>query len=167
MLLPYLVKVLELLKPWLVSIDLDSTDVNSLNVDQVNKILDLSSCSEQWMANLFKNKREYDRAENCCQRALSCALRYEGLRKTSLLFNAYRRYCDLCRMQEDYTTAITWAEEAYNCVAIAYNPVHPEVQSAAGILIECLIHKGTLERAEVFLADIRTSERSSERCKSE
>jgi hypothetical protein len=44
--------------------------------------------------------------------------------------------------QDDYTDASTFAEEAYNCVAIAYNPVHQEVQAAAGNLIDCLIHLG-------------------------
>jgi tetratricopeptide (TPR) repeat protein len=33
---------------------------------------------------------------------------------------------------------------------MAYNPVHPEVQTAAGNLIECLIHKGDFEKAEIY-----------------
>jgi tetratricopeptide (TPR) repeat protein len=41
-------------------------------------------------------------------------------------------------------------EEAYNCVPIAYNLVHPVVQKAAGSLIECLIHKGDFDHAETF-----------------
>jgi hypothetical protein len=50
----------------------------------------------------------------------------------------------------DYKNAITFAEEAYNCVAEAYNPVHPKVQSAAGTLIECLIHNGDWYDAERY-----------------
>jgi hypothetical protein len=46
--------------------------------------------------------------------------------------------------------ALHFAEEAYNCVAIAYNSVHPQVQKAAGVLIDCLIHKGDLYDAERF-----------------
>jgi hypothetical protein len=42
-------------------------------------------------------------------------------------------------MQGDYTNAVLFAEEAYNVVAMAYNPVQPEVQTAAGELIECLL----------------------------
>jgi tetratricopeptide (TPR) repeat protein len=149
-LLPYVEKQLDILKPWYALIDLDSTDTNSLNVDQVNKILNLSSSCENWMANISTNKRDYGRAESSCQKVLSCALRYEGDNKTGLVFNAYRTYSALRRMQNNYKDAITWAEEAYNCVAIAYNPVHPEVQTAAGTLIECLIHTNDLEKAETF-----------------
>jgi hypothetical protein len=35
-------------------------------------------------------------------------------------------------------------------VVINYNPVHPDVQKAAGALIECLIHKGDLYDAERY-----------------
>jgi hypothetical protein len=52
--------------------------------------------------------------------------------------------------QGDYAGALPSAEEAYNCVAVAYNPVHPQVQEAAGVLIECLICKGDLYDAERF-----------------
>jgi hypothetical protein len=45
---------------------------------------------------------------------------------------------------------VIFFEEAYNCAAVAYDPVHPEVQFAAGYLIECLIHKGDLYDAERF-----------------
>ncbi len=53
-------------------------------------------------------------------------------------------------MQDNYSDSAISFEEAYNCVAMAYNPVHPEVQKAAGNLIECLIHKGDLYDAERF-----------------
>jgi hypothetical protein len=45
---------------------------------------------------------------------------------------------------------LTFAEEAYNCAAVTYNPVHPEVQNAASALIECLTCKGDFDRAETF-----------------
>jgi hypothetical protein len=45
---------------------------------------------------------------------------------------------------------VSLAEEAYNCVAVAYNPVHPQVLEAAGVLINCLVHKGDLYDAERF-----------------
>lgn len=102
------------------------------------------------MANISTNKRDYGRAESSCQKVLSCALRYEGENKIGLVFNAYKTYSALRRMQSNYKDATTWAEEAYNCVAIAYNPVHPEVQAAAGTLIECLIHTNDLDKAEIF-----------------
>jgi hypothetical protein len=45
---------------------------------------------------------------------------------------------------------VAFAEEGYNCVAIGYNPVHPDVQFAAGNLIERLSHKDDLDTAEVY-----------------
>jgi ATP/maltotriose-dependent transcriptional regulator MalT len=50
----------------------------------------------------------------------------------------------------DYSGAVTFAEEAYNVAVIAYDPVHPQVQQAAGMLIACLIHNGDLCNAERF-----------------
>jgi hypothetical protein len=52
--------------------------------------------------------------------------------------------------QSDFAGALPFAEEAYNYVAVAYNPVHPHVQKAAGTLIDCLIHKGDLYDAKRF-----------------
>jgi hypothetical protein len=43
-----------------------------------------------------------------------------------------------------------FVEEAYNIVAIAYNPVHPKVQHAADVLIECLNHMGEFYDCERF-----------------
>jgi tetratricopeptide (TPR) repeat protein len=54
------------------------------------------------------------------------------------------------RDQGKFDKAWILVEEAYNCVAIAYNPVHPKVQDAASSLIECLVHKGDFEHAETF-----------------
>jgi tetratricopeptide (TPR) repeat protein len=59
-------------------------------------------------------------------------------------------FYELRRTQGNYDEALTFAEEAYNCVAIAYNPVYPEVQKAASMLIECLMIKGDFDRAETF-----------------
>jgi hypothetical protein len=39
---------------------------------------------------------------------------------------------------------LIFVEEAYDIVAIAYDPKHSKVQEAATTLIECLIHKGDL-----------------------
>jgi hypothetical protein len=43
-----------------------------------------------------------------------------------------------------------FVEEAYNCVAIAYSPVHLDVLKAASMLIECLSHEGDLYDAVRF-----------------
>jgi tetratricopeptide (TPR) repeat protein len=94
------------------------------------------------MADIYMERHEFTVAENHSQRALTFAKRYEGHKKTNLLFRAFSTCCAVRKMQEDYINALTYAEEAYNCVAIAFNPVHPMVQDAAGTLIECLTHKG-------------------------
>jgi tetratricopeptide (TPR) repeat protein len=57
---------------------------------------------------------------------------------------------DIRGIQGNHVDALPFAEEAYNIVAIAYNPVHPKVQQAAGMLIDCLMHKGDLYNAERF-----------------
>jgi hypothetical protein len=59
-------------------------------------------------------------------------------------------YSHLRIHQGDFVDALLLAEEAYNCVAVAYNPVHPQVQEAAGVLIECLVHKGDVYNTERF-----------------
>jgi flagellar hook assembly protein FlgD len=45
---------------------------------------------------------------------------------------------------------VTSAEECYNLVVEAYDPVHPQVQEAAGVLINILISKGDLFDAECY-----------------
>jgi tetratricopeptide (TPR) repeat protein len=77
---------------------------------------------------------------------------YEGEEeeKTNLLWKALRQSYELHALQGNYDEAFIFAEEAYNCVAITYNPVHPEVQNAASTLIECLICKGDFDNAETF-----------------
>jgi tetratricopeptide (TPR) repeat protein len=100
----------------------------------------------------YQHRNQFVIAENHCQRAVSYARRYneEGETKTTLLVDALTSYCHQQIYQGDFEGALPLAEEAYNCVAVAYNPVHPQVQEAAGVLIECLIHKGDLYDAERF-----------------
>jgi gamma-glutamylcyclotransferase (GGCT)/AIG2-like uncharacterized protein YtfP len=102
------------------------------------------------MVHLHRN--HFDLAENHCQRALSQARLYEGEEemKTDLLCRALKVYGSLRVKQDKHDDAVAFAEEAYNCAAIAYNPVHLEVQRAAGILIDCLSRKGDLYNAERF-----------------
>jgi hypothetical protein len=63
---------------------------------------------------------------------------------------SFDNFCDLRSLQGNYAGALTFAEEAYNCAAVAYNPVHPKVQSAASKLIEYLARKGDFCNAELF-----------------
>jgi hypothetical protein len=66
------------------------------------------------------------------------------------MFSALRTYCTLRQKQEDYSGALIFAEEAYNLVVEAYDPVHPQVQEAAGKLIIILIAKGDLYDGERY-----------------
>jgi hypothetical protein len=101
---------------------------------------------------VFRLRNEFTPAESYCHQALSHARLYEGTeeRKTDLLCEALRSYYNVWSFQSNYANALPFAEEAYNICAIAYNPVHPKVQAAAGTLIECLVHKGDLHDAERF-----------------
>jgi tetratricopeptide (TPR) repeat protein len=150
---PYQEKILELLRPWSTYLDVSSAGhIDSLDKDQINDTLFFFSQAERNMANIYTNSSQFNLAENHCQQALIFAKLYEGEEedKTDLLCKALRRFYEFHSLQGNYDEALTFAEEAYDCVAIAYNPVHPEVQEAASMLIECLIFKGDLDRAEIF-----------------
>jgi tetratricopeptide (TPR) repeat protein len=70
--------------------------------------------------------------------------------KTDFLCKALAVLYELQRYQGNYDEALILAEEAYNCGAVAYNPVHPKVQEAASTLIEYLIDKGDFYDAERY-----------------
>jgi hypothetical protein len=122
----YRKKVLEVLKPWSLCVDLDVVNrVDNLSKDQIDKILKLSSETELSLAIIHDHRNEFDISEIHHQRSLSYARQYneEGETKTTLLLHAFTRYCGLQVARGDFAGAVTLAEEAYNCVAIAYNPV--------------------------------------------
>jgi tetratricopeptide (TPR) repeat protein len=98
------------------------------------------------------NSHQLDIAEGHCQRCLAYAKRYglEGETKTTNIFTALRTYSYLRQKQRDHSGAVIFAEEAYNLVVEAYDCVHPQVQEAAGVLIDILISKGDLYDAERY-----------------
>jgi hypothetical protein len=98
------------------------------------------------------HRRQLNLVENHCQRGLTCARRYEGTeeKKADLVCEALTKFYSLRSDEGNCADALHYAEEAYNCVAVAYNPVHPKVQNAASILIECLTRKGDFDKAELF-----------------
>jgi tetratricopeptide (TPR) repeat protein len=150
---PNLEKMLDILRPWSTYLDLNRPGhVDSLDKDQINHTLMLFSQTECSIATIYKRRNQFGLAENHCQQALSYAKLFEGKEehKTDVVFSALRAFYTLRRDQMNYTEALIFAEEAYNCVAIAYNPVHPEVQKAASTLIEGLISKGDFDNAETF-----------------
>jgi hypothetical protein len=147
--LPYYLKMLEVLKPWSLSLD---SRTDSISKDQIHHILELSSNTERMTAAIYKNRDQFDLSNSHYQRALSYARRYDhdGEMKTILLLKALTGYCEVRSVLKNHAGAVILAEEAYNIVAIAYDPVHPQVQEAAGKLIQCLTFKGDLDKAELF-----------------
>jgi hypothetical protein len=74
----------------------------------------------------------------------------EGENKTTSIFEALRTYVTLRQHQGDFAGGVTFAEEAYNLVVDAYDPVHLQVQEAASLLISCLINQGDYFNAERY-----------------
>jgi tetratricopeptide (TPR) repeat protein len=150
---PYLEKMLDILRPWSTYLDLNRpSHIGSLDKDQINHTLMLFSQTERNMAEICTDRNQFDRAEKHSQQALSYAKLFEGKEedKADVVCSALKTFYELRRDRGNYDEALIFAEEAYNHVAIAYNPVHPEVQKAASMLIECLICKGDFGHAETF-----------------
>jgi tetratricopeptide (TPR) repeat protein len=148
-------KILDLLRPWSSNLDSNSTSqIDNLDKDQINHILYLLSTMERNIGMILTHRNEFELAESYCQQALSHARlsKCKEENKADLICGALRALCDLRGIQSNFIDALPFAEEAYDLAAIAYNPVHPKVQKAAGALIECLMHNGDLYNAERFAA---------------
>jgi tetratricopeptide (TPR) repeat protein len=130
----------------------NTSQIDSLDKDQINTTLLYFTRTERKMGAIHKRRNEFNLAEDYCQRALTYARLFEGEEelKTSLLYSALIGVYDIYKNQGKYDEAFILDEEAYNCVAVTYNPVHPNVQHAASSLIECLIDKGDFDHAETF-----------------
>jgi tetratricopeptide (TPR) repeat protein len=150
---PYYEKMLELLRPWSAYLDSNRTSqIDSLDEDQIQFTLVYFTQIERNMGAIYKRRNEFNLAEDHCQRALTYARLFVGEEelKTVLLYNALIDLYIIHRDLENFDEASILVEEAYNCVAVTYNPVHPKVQEAASWLIECLVEKGDFEHAETF-----------------
>jgi tetratricopeptide (TPR) repeat protein len=150
---PHLERSLHILSPWMITIDSDATNQpNSLSFEQTNRLLKESSGIEGSIAVVALHRKQFDVAEGHCHRSLAHSRRLgvEGENKTTSIFKALRIYVSLRQHQGDYSGAVSFAEEAYNICVDAYDPVHPQVQEAAGILINCLINQGDLFNARRF-----------------
>jgi hypothetical protein len=153
MIFPYIERSLSLLNPWLIQLDPDASNrVDSRDDRRINCLLNELFNTEQNMAAITMARHELVIAEGHCERSLAYSRRYglEGEEKTTNILVALRTYCDLRQIQCDYSGAVLFAEEAYNLVVEAYNCVHPQVQEAAGVLINILIAKGDLFDAERY-----------------
>jgi hypothetical protein len=81
------------------------------------------------MAIIAINRRRFDLAEGHCHRCLAysriCGL--EGEKKITMIFKTLNIHCSLQNHQRNYLDAVSFAEECYNLVVEAYDPVHPQV----------------------------------------
>jgi hypothetical protein len=150
---PHFETSIGILSAWLIHLEADSSGRNdSLNNDRINLLLSELYRLEQNMSALLTGNVEFDLAEEHCHRCLTYSRKYgiEGEKKTTMIFTSLRSFIDLRRRQGDFSQAVSLSEEAYNLVVEAYNPAHPEVQEAAASLINSLICKDDLEKAEGY-----------------
>jgi tetratricopeptide (TPR) repeat protein len=150
---PYFEKMLDLMRPWTSKLDSNSTSrMDSPDKSRINSILYLLSTTERNIGTVLIHRNESILAEGYCQQALSNARSYKGTEEhtTDLVCKALKGFYNLRTFQQNYVDALPFAEEAYDLVAIVYNPVHPRVQDAAGMLINCHIYLGDLYNAERF-----------------
>jgi tetratricopeptide (TPR) repeat protein len=148
---PLLEKKLKILNLWLNHID-NSNASSRLDEGQTDTLLKYLFRTENNIATIAINTKQFDIAEGHCQQSLahSRRMRVEGVQKTTFMFNAIETYCGLRFHQGNFSDAVLFAEEGYNLVVEAYDPVHPQVQEAAGLLIKMLIRKKDLFNAERF-----------------
>jgi tetratricopeptide (TPR) repeat protein len=144
----YLERSMEILKFWFSVQDVDYTSINSERrpwlLDELCEVLESLIVSHG-------NIGEVDIAESYCILFLKYARSLEDETKfICKMFSALSKYAEIRHAQGNLTDAVKLAEEAYNLVAIAHNPVHPVVQKASGILISNMISAGKLVDAERF-----------------
>lgn len=147
---PYYEEIIEFLRPWSGCFDVSITGhVDSLDKDQIGDILPLFSQTDGCLGQINSHRNHMDRAENHCQSALSYARLFEGKekQKTKFLCRALRGLYELRVNQGNYTDALMFAKEAYNCNAVAYNPVHPKVQR----LLVCSLNVSSLSAISIVL----------------
>jgi tetratricopeptide (TPR) repeat protein len=150
---PHVERSLQILSPWMDTIDFDAThQSNSITSAKAHYLLEISCTLERNMAMLAFSRSQYDIAERHSHRCLvnSRRFRIEGEEKTTSILGALGLHVNLRQFQGDFSGAVTFAEEAYNLVVDAYDPVHPQVQEAAGWLIDCLKQQGDFSNAERF-----------------
>jgi hypothetical protein len=146
---PHLEKSLSLLSPWMAD---SNSNTSQLNYVLKNNLLQESYIAEKRMAMITMERSKFDVAEGHCERCLRYARQFkaEGKDKTTAIFSGLKNYIHLRRREGKISIAVTFAEEAYNLVVVAYDPVHSEVQEAAGELIKCLMETGNFVDAERY-----------------
>jgi hypothetical protein len=146
---PHIERSLQILSPWMDNIDFDSTyQSNSITSAKSHYLLKQSYTLERNLASLAFNRDEERHFHRCLVN--SRRFRIEGEDKITSIFEALGLLVNLRQCQGDYSSAVTFAEEAYNLVVDAYDPIHPQVQEAASWLIESLSQQSDFSNAERF-----------------
>jgi hypothetical protein len=128
------------------------SETSKLNGVQKANLLEASCIAEKRMAMITMERSQLDIADGHCKRCLTYARQFtaEGHHKTTAIFTGLCNYVYLRRREGKISTAVTFVEEALNLVVVAYDPVHLQVQEAAGLLIQCLIKTGNFFDAERY-----------------
>jgi hypothetical protein len=109
---PHLERLLHILRPWMDTIDSDTSDQSKIiNSIETNNLLKKSFSLERNMATLTMNRNQSDEAEGHCHRCLvnSRRFRIEGEEKSTAIFRASGAYIDLRVFQGNYSGAVTFA----------------------------------------------------------
>jgi hypothetical protein len=155
--LPHVKRSLSLLNPWLIQFNLHANDqiddeTKRHNDSHLNFLLHELHRAEQNMAASSMNGDHTNISEGHCRRCLLYSRRYQGGKeKITMMFTALKTYCHLRSRQGNLEEALTFAEEAYNLVVETYDCIHPQVQEAAGVLINILISKGDLYDVSAYI----------------
>jgi len=149
--IPYFLKMQEMLKPWSLCLDSESQN-DSLSQAYIDYLWEILAHTESSIAMIYMSTFQLDISESYFLQSLAYArrLRKECGKKTLLMHLVLSTFCQLRNIQQDFDGAVILAEEAYNNVAEAYNPVHPKVMEAAGTLIQTLTYRGDLYDAERY-----------------
>jgi hypothetical protein len=109
---PYLEQSLSPLNPWMINLDSDASDrIYSLNEDHLSYLVKHLCLTEQNMAIIAMNRRQFDLAEGHCQQCLVYSRRYglEVEEKITKIFVALNIYCSLQERQGYYSGALSSA----------------------------------------------------------
>lgn len=157
---PCLDRSVLLLQPWLNSLD-SNLKSNVMDKNQIDRLLSELVETERFQCAMAQSRNDYSAALIHCEHGLVYAKRFrlEGELKVIAIFTALSTFIEIKMGLGHYSEAVVLSEEAYNIVAIFYNPVHQWVQAAAGYLIMALTNSGNYKDAERFaeqtLANLR------------
>ena len=142
--LPYILKMIEILKRWY----LCGTSLSF----KLNQICSTLSSTAIEAAIIYIKRKEFTTAENYCQLSIDCAEKFNGIKEMEiyLMANALDNLSRLYLTKNNLSYALKLAEDAYNCVVMEFDSVHVLAQGPAILLIEIQCLLGNFYDAERF-----------------